>query len=132
MIRGETNLKDFKAFVKEVANDEKLANQVSQAKTVQEVISIASDSGYSIDKSEFMNVAGGIGEGDIISGSEFGTGTGTASKSGGGIMGDISTGDIDLFNFDFSNITAQVNQKVSGDHNTAQNTGSVSVNKGKR
>ena len=113
-------MKDLKAFAKEVSNDKNLAQKVSKAKNAKEVVSIAADNGYSFDESDLMKVSGGAalpGLGD----------------SGSGVVGDINatTGDIDLgiLNFDFSDISASITQTVSGQGNTGQNTGGVSISK---
>lgn len=109
-------MKDLRAFAKEVSNDKNLAHKVSKAKNAKEVVSIAADNGYSFDESELMKVSGGCMGG---------------SKYVGDV--DVNTGDIDLktntLNFDFSKINADINQNISGQKNTAQNTGTINVSK---
>lgn len=117
-------MKDLKAFAKDLSNDKDLAQKVQKAKNAKEVVSIAADNGYLFDESDLIKIAGG------------GENTNSSAASGsGGMVGPISgsVGDIDLgfLNFDFSNINAKIDQNINGQHNTAQNTGAISVSKGK-
>ena len=107
-------MKDLKAFIKKLREDKPLAKKVSNADTVDEVVSIAADAGYSFTADEFMNE-----QMSAVSGGEGG------SAQGGGI--DVQTGD--FLNFDFSKINAKIQQEISGSRNTGQNTGNVSVSK---
>lgn len=107
-------MKDLKAFMKKLKSDKSLAKKVNNADSVDEVVSMAADAGYSFTADEFMNermsaVSGGLG-GSKIS---------------------VSTGDIDLdlSILDFSKIDAKIQQQISGSGNTGQNTGNISVNK---
>ena len=97
-------MKDLKAFAKEVSSDKNLAKKVSKAKNAEEVVSIAADNGYSFDESDLMKVSGGKGDPNSY------------------------VGDLNL-KMDFSDINASIKQKIEGEHNTAQNTGSVNIKK---
>ena len=115
-------MKDLKAFAKDLSNDKDLAQKVQKAKNAKEVVSIAADNGYSFDESDLIKVAGGAGNANS-----------SVASGSGGTVGPISgsIGDIDILKFDFSSIDAKINQTISGQHNTAQNTGAISVSKGK-
>lgn len=107
-------MKDLNAFVEKVSKDKGLAQKVNKAKTTSEVVSLAKNEGYSFSENDLLNVSGGLLKESLV--------------------GPISTGDIDLggaLNFDFSKLGVDVNQNVSGEHNVAQSTGSINVNKGK-
>ena len=106
-------MKDLKEFMNDLSINKSLAKKINNAKSTKDVTEIAADHGYSFDENDLKKVSGGLVT--------------------GGLVGDITTGDVDLgaLNFDFSKLEASINQNVNGAQSTVQNTGGVSLNKGK-
>lgn len=94
-------VRDLQAFLEKASNDEALMNRVSAAKSTEDLIAIASDSGFEFSEDDLMDVSGGVG--DVVT-----------------QTGDIGFLDFSKFNQDFKQIF-----NTSGSNNTVQASAQV-------
>ena len=88
-------MKDLKAFMTKVSEDNKLAEKVAAAKSAEEVVSIAAESGYKFTADDLMEnqlnqVAGGNGLNSV--GSALNVGVDTVNAVTGAVTGVIDSG----------------------------------------